>query len=105
MKEVFKYAKDVRPGDVDSRGRRVASAHAVIAFDDGSTETHASDSVVMIVDSRGSWGNGSMLTHLCRAELSPLPGSEAHAALERLKRLQQMVEAAATCYYWRSVAI
>ena len=86
MKDVFKYARNIRPGDVDSEGRTVAGVHVILTYHDGPAITLPADDVQLITTAVDAGGHGSMLTHLNRAELSPLPGSMATVAAERLDR-------------------
>lgn len=97
MKDVFKYARHIRPGDVDGEGRTVRSVHVILTYEDAPAITLPADDVHLITTATDAGSNGSMLTHLNRAQLSPLPAPLAPAAMEQLKRLQAMVEAAASC--------
>jgi hypothetical protein len=91
MRDVFKYARHIRPGDVVS-GQEVKSVHTVLMFSGALSTSLPGDEVVLVETPHPT---GSMLTHLSHAELEPLPGSQAAEALERLNRLRALVEAAA----------
>jgi len=95
MKDVFKYARNIRRGDVDSEGRTVAGVHVILSYEDGPAITLPADDVQLVTIATESGSTGSMLTHLQRAELSSLPRALAPAAMERLERLRTMIEKAA----------
>ena len=96
MKDVFKYARNVRPGDVDQDGRRVSDVRVILVYDHGPMLTVPADDIRTVAIQHDSGVEGSMLAHLSRAELAPLPGSQAAEALKRLARLQALIEAAAS---------
>lgn len=95
MKDVFKYARHIRPGDIDGEGRSVRSVHVILTYEDAPAITLPADHVQLVTIAVDAGGTGSMLTHLQRAELSPLPAPLAPAANEHLNRLRNLVEKAA----------
>jgi hypothetical protein len=95
MKDVFKYARHIRPGDIDGEGRAVRSVHVILTYEDAPAITLPADDVQLMTIAVDSGGTGSMLTHLQRAELSALPAPLASAASEHLNRLRDLVEKAA----------
>lgn len=96
MKDVFKYARHLRPGDVDQDGRRISAVRVVLVYYEGPMLAVPADDIRMVTIERDSGVEGSMLAHLARAELAPLPGSQADEALKRLTRLRALIEAAAS---------
>lgn len=98
--EVFRYARNIQPGDRLTDGRVVRSVRVMIQFDDHPWYSVPSDDVVLVQTDRQPASLDRVMTCLTAAEDAAsglrLPaGSDAAEALTRLKRLQRLIEGGA----------
>jgi hypothetical protein len=50
MKDVFKYARNIQPGDIDSEGRTVRAVYVTLVYDSGPMVTVPADDVQLFMD-------------------------------------------------------
>lgn len=97
MKEVFKYARNVQPGDQLYDGRVIRDLKVVLVLDDHPMHCVAADEVLLVHTQHFSYDGERLLRQLHYAEvvaqsIKILPGTEADEALKRLRRLQALIE-------------
>lgn len=101
MKEVFKYAKHVRPGDhLQFAGDEWAPVQKLsVVIDCGQTPFHCvpSDTILLVRTPMVTSNAEIMRRRMDSLEdamqcMSPLPNGEASEAIARLQRLQDLIE-------------
>lgn len=97
MKEVFKYAKNINPGDQLYDGRPIRGVKVVLMLDDHPWHCVPADEVLLVRTAVFDAGADRLFRQLQYAEdaaqaIKVKPGSEADEALKRLKRLQTLIE-------------
>jgi len=99
MKEVFKYARNIQPGDQLYDGRVIRDLKVVLVLDGQAMHCVPAEEVLLVRTQHYSQDTDRLLRQLHYAEAAAQsikiqPGTEADEALRRLKRLQGLIEQA-----------
>lgn len=97
MKEVFKYAKNINPGDQLYDGRPIRGVKVVLMLDDHPWHCVPAEEVLLVRTASYDNQTERLFRQLQYAEdaaqsVKIPPGSEAAEVLKRLQRLQALIE-------------